>query len=65
MSEQNIEAFKRAVAATNRGDVEAVLRELHPEVEFHAFMEELLGKAIWWRVFQSEAEALAAAGLRE
>jgi ketosteroid isomerase-like protein len=23
------------------------------------------GKAIWWRVFQSEAEALAAAGLRE
>ena len=43
MSEENVEAFKRAVAATNRGDVEAVLRELHPEVEFHAFLEELLG----------------------
>ena len=43
MSAENVEAFERAVAATNRGDVEAVLRELHSEVEFHAFMEELLG----------------------
>jgi ketosteroid isomerase-like protein len=43
MSEENVEAFKRAVAATNRGDVEAVLTDLHPEVEWHAFMEELLG----------------------
>ncbi|MGZ5355969.1 MAG: hypothetical protein ACXWE8_06345 [Solirubrobacterales bacterium] len=43
MSQENVEALKRAVVATNRGDVEAVLRELHPEVEFHAFMEELLG----------------------
>ncbi len=43
MSKENVAALKRAVAATNRGDVEAVLRELHPEVEFHAFMEELLG----------------------
>ena len=42
MSEENVEAFKRATAAINRGDVEATLRELHPEVEFHAFMEELL-----------------------
>ena len=44
MSAENVEVFlQRAVAATNRGDMEAVLRELHPEVEFHAFMEELLG----------------------
>ena len=43
MSEENVEAFKRATAATNRGDVEGLLRELHPDVEFHAFLEELLG----------------------
>jgi ketosteroid isomerase-like protein len=42
MSEENVEAFKRAVAATNHGDVEGLLTELHPKVEFHAFMEELL-----------------------
>ena len=41
--QENVDALERAVAATNRGDVEAVLTELHPEVEFHAFMEELLG----------------------
>jgi ketosteroid isomerase-like protein len=43
MSQENVEAFKRVTAAGNRGDVEAVLREVHPKVEFHAFMEELLG----------------------
>jgi ketosteroid isomerase-like protein len=43
MSQENVEAFKRAVDATNRGDVEAVLKDLDPDVEFHAFMEELLG----------------------
>ncbi|HEY6636688.1 MAG TPA: nuclear transport factor 2 family protein [Solirubrobacterales bacterium] len=42
MSEKNVEAFKRAIAATNRGDVEAFLVELHPEIEFHAFIEEML-----------------------
>ena len=40
-----MEAFKRGNAAINRGDVEALLREVHPEVEFHAFMEELLSGA--------------------
>jgi ketosteroid isomerase-like protein len=43
MSQENVEAFKRAVDAINRGDVEASLNELDPDVEFHAFMEELLG----------------------
>ncbi len=43
MSEQNVEAFKRAVHAINSGDVEAVLKAVHPAVEWHAFMEELLG----------------------
>ena len=43
MSHENVEAFKRAVEATNRGDVDGALKELDPEVEFHAFLEELLG----------------------
>jgi ketosteroid isomerase-like protein len=43
VSQENVERFKRAVAATNRGDIEAVLKELHPAVEWHAFLEELLG----------------------
>jgi hypothetical protein len=36
MSRENVEAFKRAVEATNRGEVKAVLRDLDPAVEFHA-----------------------------
>ena len=43
MSQENVEAFKRATDAINRGDVEASLKDLDPDVEFHAFMEELLG----------------------
>ncbi len=43
MSQENLNAFNRAVEATNRGDVEAMLRDMDPAVEFHAFLEELLG----------------------
>ena len=43
MSEENVEVFKRSVEATNSGDVEAVLNAAHPAVEFHVFLEELLG----------------------
>jgi ketosteroid isomerase-like protein len=35
MSQENVEAFKRALEANNRGDVEAGLKELDPEVEWH------------------------------
>ena len=45
MSQENVEAFKRAVDALNSADVEAVLKAVHPTVEWHAFMEELLGGA--------------------
>lgn len=43
MSQQNVERFNRATAALNRGDIEAVLTDLDPAVEWHAFLEELLG----------------------
>ena len=35
MSQENVEAFKRAVEAMNRRDYEAVLEESDPEVEWH------------------------------
>ena len=35
MSQENVEAFRRATDAYNRRDVEALLDEAHPEVEWH------------------------------
>jgi ketosteroid isomerase-like protein len=43
MSQENVESFKRAVEAYNRRDVEALLEELDPEVEWHPALEVLLG----------------------
>jgi hypothetical protein len=34
MSEENVESYKRAVEASNRHDLEALLEELDPEVEW-------------------------------
>ena len=31
MSQENVEAFKRGLEAGNRGDVDGLLDELHPE----------------------------------
>jgi ketosteroid isomerase-like protein len=36
MSQENVEAYKRAVEASNRLDIEALLEELDPEVEWHS-----------------------------
>jgi ketosteroid isomerase-like protein len=38
MSQENVEAFKRATEAFNRGDIEALLEELDPEVEWHPIL---------------------------
>ena len=35
MSEENVERLRDAYAAWNRGDSEAFLPDLHPQVEFH------------------------------
>jgi ketosteroid isomerase-like protein len=43
MSQENVEAFKRATEATNRRDVEAVLEEADPALEFHAAVQEMIG----------------------
>ena len=43
MSQENVESFKRGLEAGNRGDVEALLEELDPEVEWHNALLALLG----------------------
>jgi ketosteroid isomerase-like protein len=48
MSQQNVEAFKRGVSAANRGDIEAGLEEIDPEVEWHAAIQ-TLGEATVYR----------------
>ena len=42
MSASDLEAFKRAVDAYNRADVEALMAELDPEVEWHPALPGLL-----------------------
>jgi uncharacterized protein len=44
MSQENVDAFKRAFEADNRYDVEALLGELDPEVEWHPALPALLGR---------------------
>jgi ketosteroid isomerase-like protein len=36
MSQENVEAYKRAVDAASRRDIEALLEEFDPEVEWHS-----------------------------
>ena len=44
MSQENIETFKRGADAYNRRDVEALLRELDPEVEWRSAILMPLGR---------------------
>src|SRR6185503_18571914 len=43
MSDENVAAFRRGIDASNRGDVEALLNELDPDIEWHSAMHALLG----------------------
>lgn len=43
MSQQNLESFKRAVAAWNRGDADAMLKEFDPELEWHGVFGVMFG----------------------
>jgi ketosteroid isomerase-like protein len=45
MSSENVEAFKRGLEAGNRGDVDGLLDELHPKIEWHSALHELMGGA--------------------
>jgi ketosteroid isomerase-like protein len=37
MSEENVELVRRIYEATNNGDIDAVVLDFHPEIEFHAY----------------------------
>jgi ketosteroid isomerase-like protein len=43
MSKENVEAFERGLEAGNRGDVDALLDELHPKIEWHSVLHALMG----------------------
>ena len=43
MSDENVAAFKRGLEAGNRGDIDGLLDELHPEIEWHSAMHVLIG----------------------
>ena len=43
MSAENVETFKRGADAYNRRDVEALLQELHPRIEWRPLLPVLLG----------------------
>jgi ketosteroid isomerase-like protein len=43
MSQENVEAFRRGIDASNRGDIEALLKELDPEIEWRSAMHALIG----------------------
>jgi ketosteroid isomerase-like protein len=42
MSQENVEAFKRAIEAYNRRDIDAFLEEIDPEVEWRGALQALL-----------------------
>src|SRR4029453_8879676 len=43
MSRENVDTFKRGLDAYNRRDLDALLEELDPEVEWHPALAALLG----------------------
>jgi ketosteroid isomerase-like protein len=43
MSQQNVEAFRRGVAAYNRGNVEPMVEVSHPEIEWYPLSAEVEG----------------------
>ena len=50
MSQENVEAVQRAVGAYNRRDVEALVAEAHPDIEWHpAILIRLSGKETAYR----------------
>jgi ketosteroid isomerase-like protein len=59
MAQEDVDAFKRAVEAANRGDIDAVLDEVDWEVEWYPALPGLLGgKATVYRGRDGAREAL-------
>jgi ketosteroid isomerase-like protein len=48
MSQENMEAFRRAIEAFNGGDIEAALEEIDPQVEWHPVLQaSMAGSAVY------------------
>jgi uncharacterized protein len=43
MSQENVEVVRRTADAYNRGDIDAVLEDVDPEIEWHPLLPGLLG----------------------
>jgi ketosteroid isomerase-like protein len=56
MSQENVEAYKRATEAFNRRDIEAALEELDPAVEWHPAMQAFLGGEAIYRGYDGVRE---------
>ena len=50
MSQDNVELVRRAADAFNRGDIDALLEELDPEIEWHPLLQVLFGgeATVYW-----------------
>jgi ketosteroid isomerase-like protein len=59
MSQENVEAFRRAFEAFNRRDIDAVLEEIDPEVEWRPILPVMLwGKSTVYRGHEGYREVL-------
>jgi ketosteroid isomerase-like protein len=59
MSEENVEIVRRVSDAYNRGDVGAMLDELHPEIEWHPWLQlQFGGGATVYRRHQGVREGI-------
>jgi ketosteroid isomerase-like protein len=59
MSQENVEAFRRAFEAFNRRDIGAVLEEIHPEVEWRPILPVMLwGESTVYRGHEGYREVL-------
>jgi hypothetical protein len=45
MSTEHVEAFKRGLEAGNPGDIDRLLDELHPDIEWHSALHVLMRPA--------------------
>ncbi len=60
MSQENVDAFNRALEAGSRRDFDALLRELHPDVEWYpAVAGRLAGEVTVYRGLEGVREGLA------
>jgi ketosteroid isomerase-like protein len=58
VSQENVETFKRGSDAVERRDIEALLAELDPGVEWHPAIAALLGEATMYRGHEGVREWL-------